>query len=51
MEAILNFLGSDTILSAIVVSALLAGAIAGVRLALRDMYASSWWRVHRHWDV
>lgn len=51
MEAILNFLGSDTLSSAAVVSVFLAGAVVLVRLALRDMYGSRWWRLHRHWDA
>jgi hypothetical protein len=51
METILDFVGSNTVVSAIVVSALLAGAIALVRVALRDMYASRWWRLQRHWDA
>ena len=51
MDAILNFLGSDSILAAIAVAALLGGAVAVARLALRDLYGSRWWRMHRHWDA
>ena len=51
MNAILQFLGSDSILAAIAVAGLLGGAVAVVRLALRDLYGSRWWRVHQHWDA
>jgi hypothetical protein len=28
----------------------MVGAIGAVRLSLRDMYASRWWRLQPHWD-
>jgi hypothetical protein len=50
MQAMVEFLGGGTAAAAVLVAGLLGGAVAIVRLALRDMYASSVWRLHRHWD-
>ena len=47
MDAVLNF---DNMVAAVVVAGLLGGMVVAVRLALREMYASQWWKAQHHWD-
>lgn len=47
MDAVLNF---DNVAAAIVVAGLLAGVVVVVRLAMREMFASSWRKLQHHWD-
>lgn len=51
MDAILDFLGSGSIVAALAVAGVLGGAVVVARLALRDMYGLRWTRLQRHWDA
>ena len=48
MDAIVGFLGSDSLAAVLVV--VVGGAVGLARLAFADMYASRWWRLQPHWD-